>query len=110
MSHIDMLRYALFKVKRITSATGGRLLTGSTWNIDYDGAMRIRLRPVGNSQRLADTAEAGMTVARNALVVRRIAPARQSGWAEAAKTIAAAGDDALVLGDFNNESDAEIVW
>jgi len=86
------------------------------------GNMHIRLRPIGNSQGivipkpiltqlgLADAAEAEMTVERNALVVRRIAPARRAGWAEAAKQIAAAGDDALVLGDFKNESDAEIVW
>jgi len=84
--------------------------------------MQIKLRPIGNSQGivipkpvlaqlgLSDAAEAEMTVERNALVVRPIAPARRSGWAEAAKKIAAAGDDALVLGDFANDGDAEIVW
>jgi antitoxin MazE len=84
--------------------------------------MQIKLRPIGNSQGivipkpilsqlgLADSAEAEMTVERNALVVRRIATARRSGWAEAARNIAAAGDDTLVLGDFANDGDAEIVW
>jgi antitoxin MazE len=84
--------------------------------------MHVRLRPIGNSQGivipkpiltqlgLAGAAEAEMTVERNALVVRPIAPTRRSGWAEAAKKIAAAGDDSLVLGDFANDGDADLVW
>jgi antitoxin MazE len=84
--------------------------------------MHIKLRPIGNSQGivipkpilsqlgLADAAEAEMTVERNALIVRRIAPVPRSGWAEAARKIAAAGDDALVLGEFANDADEEIVW
>ena len=84
--------------------------------------MQIKLRPIGNSRGivipkpilsqlgLTGAAEAEMTIERNALVVRRIAAARRSGWAQAAKKIAAAGDDALVLGDFPNDADAEIVW
>ena len=34
----------------------------------------------------------------------------RAGWAEAAQDIAAAGDDALVWGEFGNAEDAEFEW
>jgi len=124
MSHTDMLHYALFVVKGNHEEITSHKKAGSSpdQHCYYNRAMQIKLRPIGNSQGivipkpvlaqlgLSDAAEAEMTVERNALVVRPIAPARRSGWAEAAKKIAAAGDDALVLGDFANDGDAEIVW
>jgi antitoxin MazE len=124
MSHTDMLHYAL----RVVKENVGYIFWSRTvkflsdQHCYYNRGMQIKLRPIGNSQGivipkpilaqlgLADAVEAEMTVERNALVVRRIPPARRSGWAEAAKKIAAAGDDSLALGDFTNENDAEIVW
>jgi antitoxin MazE len=32
------------------------------------------------------------------------------GWAEAARSIAEAGDDELVMGEFGNAEDSELVW
>ena len=34
----------------------------------------------------------------------------RSGWAEASKKLAAANDDALVLGEFSNADDADLTW
>lgn len=34
----------------------------------------------------------------------------RAGWAEAARDLAAAGDDALVWPEFANEDDAELKW
>jgi antitoxin MazE len=54
--------------------------------------------------------EAEMTVEGGALVLRRPASPARKGWAEAAKKIADAGDDALVLGEFGNATDKDLVW
>ena len=41
----------------------------------------------------------------------RKAPRRaREGWAEAARSIAEAGDDELVMGEFGNAEDSELVW
>jgi len=42
-----------------------------------------------------------------------LAPARRSsrtGWAEASRAIAKAGDDSLVWPEFSNAGDADLVW
>jgi hypothetical protein len=44
------------------------------------------------------------------LVLRRPASSARQGWAEAARKIAEAGDDALVMGEFSNAADAELAW
>jgi antitoxin MazE len=82
--------------------------------------MITSIRRLGNSQgilipkpllqQIGLVDEAEMTVEGNALVIRRPNPAPRAGWAEAARQIAAHGDDTLVLGDFANEGDAELVW
>ena len=51
-----------------------------------------------------------MTIEDDALVLRRPANPVRTGWAEAARKIAEAGDDALVMGEFGNPGDAELVW
>ncbi len=73
--------------------------------------MHVSIRQIGNSQgvvipkpilaQLGLNGEAGaeMTIEGGALVLRRPASAARTGWAAAAKQIAAAGDDALVMGD-----------
>lgn len=83
--------------------------------------MRVTIRQIGNSQGVVipkpllaqvglDNGEAEMTIEDGALVLRRPAQPARAGWAEAAKKIAERGDDALVMGEFGNESDAELVW
>jgi antitoxin MazE len=85
-------------------------------------AMHVSIRQIGNSQgvvipkpvliQLGLSAEAGaeMTIEGGALVLRRPASPVRTGWAEAARKIAEAGDDALVMGEFGNAADAELAW
>jgi antitoxin MazE len=84
--------------------------------------MHVSIRQIGNSQgvvipkpvltQLGLSAEAGaeMTIEGGALVLRRPASPVRTGWAEAARKIADAGDDALVMGEFGNAADAELAW
>jgi len=51
-----------------------------------------------------------MVVKGNTLVLRRPEPAPRSGWANAAKALAASGDDGLEWPEFANEGDAELKW
>src|SRR5258708_17724194 len=93
----------------------GRLLTDyDYWNniVITMKAMRVSIRRIGNSQgvvipkpvlaQLGLNGEAEMTVEGDALVLRRPASAARTGWAEAAKEIADARVDHLVMGDFGN--------
>ncbi len=56
--------------------------------------------------------EAGveMTIEGSALVLRKPANPPRKGWADAARKIAAAGDDALLMGEFGNAADTELTW
>ena len=65
---------------------------------------KLLLQQVG----LVDQAE--MRVEGEALVLRRPKAAPRTGWADASRKLAAAGDDALVLPEFVNEGDAELTW
>lgn len=51
-----------------------------------------------------------MTIEGGALVLRPAARPVRTGWAEAARKIAEAGDDALVMGEFGNAADADLTW
>lgn len=51
-----------------------------------------------------------MTIEAGALVLRKPANPVRAGWAESAKKIAEAGDDALVMGEFSNARDADLIW
>jgi len=51
-----------------------------------------------------------MTIEDGALVLRRPARPARAGWAKAAKSIAGPGDDELVMGEFGNAEDSELVW
>ena len=85
-------------------------------------SMHVNIRQIGNSQGvvipkavlaqlgLDSTAGAEMTIENDALVLRRPAHPPRTGWAEAAFRIAEAGDDELVMGEFGNAEDAELVW
>lgn len=82
-------------------------------------SLQVAIRKIGNSQGIVipkpilvqlglDKAnEAHMTVEGSALVIRKQRKTVRKGWAEAAKRIAEAGDDALVLGEFDNSPDSE---
>jgi antitoxin MazE len=84
--------------------------------------MHVNVRRIGNSQgvvipkpvlaQLGLDAEAGaeLTFEGGALVLRRPTRRLRAGWAEASRMIAEAGDDALVLGEFGNVADEELVW
>lgn len=84
--------------------------------------MHVSIRKIGNSQgvvipkplllqvRLDSETGAEMTVEEGALVLRRPTGPARAGWAEAARRVAEAGYDELVMGEFGNAEDAELVW
>jgi len=84
--------------------------------------MHVSIRQIGNSKgvvipkamlaQLGLSRETGaeMTVEAGALVLRVPASPARTGWADAAKRIAEAGDDELVMGEFGNAADAEFTW
>lgn len=84
--------------------------------------MQTAVRKLGNSAGViipkSVLAELGLT-AGDAVDLRMedgriiLAPVRRptrAGWAEASRTIAQAGDDALVWPEFGNAGDADLVW
>jgi antitoxin MazE len=85
-------------------------------------AMHVTIRPIGNSKGvvlpkpilaqagLEDATDAEMTVENGVIILRKPAKLARDGWAEAAKKLAAEGGDELVMGEFGNEGDAELVW
>jgi antitoxin MazE len=85
-------------------------------------AIHVSIRTIGNSQgivipkpvlaQLGLSAEMGaeMTIEGGALLLRPPARNVRKGWAEAAKKIAEAGDDALAMGEFGNAADSELSW
>ncbi|MFN0167344.1 MAG: AbrB/MazE/SpoVT family DNA-binding domain-containing protein [Bryobacteraceae bacterium] len=84
--------------------------------------MHVSIRRIGNSQGvvipkpvlaqlgLDSKAGAEMSIEDGALVLRRPASPARAGWAEAARSVAEAGDDQLVMGEFGNADDPELVW
>ena len=82
--------------------------------------LHIAIRPIGNSlgvvipkpllTQVGLVGEAEMTVERGAIVLRKPSKPVRSGWAIAAKAVAAHGADELLMGEFGNEVDMELVW
>jgi antitoxin MazE len=82
--------------------------------------MPITIRPIGNSQgivipkpllaQLGIEGTADMTIEQDALVLRKPRRSVRAGWAAAAKQLAESEDDALLLGEFANEDDSELIW
>jgi antitoxin MazE len=65
------------------------------------------MKQVGLNER----AETGTTPEdRDATGLRKPANPVRAGWAEAARKIAEAGDDELVMSEFGNADDAELAW
>ena len=85
-------------------------------------AVHVSIRQIGNSQGvvipkpvlaqlgLNNRGGAEMTVEDGALILRRPANPARTGWADAARKIAEAGDDVLVMGEFGNALDSDLVW
>jgi antitoxin MazE len=65
-------------------------------------------KPVLAQVGLSKLAE--LTVERGAIVLRKPRGAARSGWAEAARSIAAHGEDELLMGEFANAADLELDW
>ena len=84
--------------------------------------MRTTLRKVGNStavlipaQMLKDLQlkandELDMSVVDDTIVLTAFGSHPRKGWAEASKSLAESGDDALVWPELPNEMDGELVW
>lgn len=82
--------------------------------------MKITIRRIGNSKgMIIPTAilnqiglehEADVSVKDGALVIRPPKKEIRAGWSEASKALSASGDDALVMSEFANASDAELRW
>ena len=84
--------------------------------------MQITIRQIGNSKGvvlpkpllaqagLDDQSTADMTVENGAIVLRKPAQSLRAGWAKAAKALATAGGDELLMGEFGSLEDTELVW
>lgn len=84
--------------------------------------MDIVIRRIGNSKGvvlpkallaqvgLDDETVALVAVENGAIVLRKPVKPVRAGWAQAAEAIVAAGDDALLMGEFSNAADSELAW
>ncbi|QYD71338.1 AbrB/MazE/SpoVT family DNA-binding domain-containing protein [Paraburkholderia edwinii] len=82
--------------------------------------MKTTIRKMGNSHgvlipkpilaQLGLEDEVDMQVEGNALVLRRPQKRARQGWADASRSVASAGGDRLVMGDFPNADDEGFVW
>ena len=84
--------------------------------------MHIAIRDIGNSKGilipkamlaqagLEDVSFADVAVENGAIVLRKPENSVREGWAQAAAAIAAAGHDALLLGEFSNADDQAQSW
>ena len=83
--------------------------------------MRTEIRRIGNSKGVIlpkpfisqaglTEDEVEMTVEGDAIVLRRPRKEARSGWAEAARSLSAAGDDGLVWPEFGAQGDRSLKW
>lgn len=82
--------------------------------------MRTVIRRMGNSQgvlipkpllaQVGLEEEAEMSVEDGAIVIRKLAAIPRQGWNEAARILAARGEDALAWPEFGNVDDSELKW
>ena len=69
------------------------------------------IRKLSPAQRKKVEARAAEPVAEETTIgIAQAGQPPRTGWAEAAKKIAKAGDDALVMGEFGNAADPELTW
>jgi len=84
--------------------------------------MQINIRKIGNSKGIVipkpmlaqvgldDQAMADVTIENGAILLRTPAKSLRTGWSQAAKALNAAAQDSLVLGEFSNTDDTDLVW
>jgi antitoxin MazE len=84
--------------------------------------MEITIRNIGNSKGvvlpkpllaqagLDGEATAEVLVENGVIILRKPAKPVRTGWAQAAEKLAAQVEDALLMGEFSNEGDAELNW
>lgn len=83
--------------------------------------MKTTIRKMGNSQGVLipkpfltqigmEMGDVDIDIENETIVIRKLAKQPREGWAEFSKAIAVAGDDKLVMPDFANEEDKELVW
>lgn len=84
--------------------------------------MQIAIRNIGNSKGvvlpklllaqvgLDEGTVADVAIENGAIVLRKPVSSVRAGWADAAKAVAAAGDDALLMGEFANADDELLSW
>lgn len=84
--------------------------------------MQIAIRNIGNSRGvvlpkpllaqagLDEGAVANVAIENGAIVLRKPVNPVRAGWADAAKAVAAAGADDLLMGEFGNADDVDLQW
>lgn len=82
--------------------------------------MEVAIRKMGNSQgvlipkpilnQVGLEGTADLQVRDGVIEIRPVRRDPREGWAEDARRLAEAGDDALVWPEFANEADGELVW
>ncbi len=84
--------------------------------------MHITIRTIGNSKGvvlpkpflaqagLDDQSTADLSFENGAIVLRKPATSVRVGWAEAAQALAAQGNETLLMDEFGNAGDSELVW
>lgn len=83
--------------------------------------MKTAIRKMGNSQGVLipkpfltqigmDVGDVEINIENDAIVIRKLATKPRDGWAESSKKISATGDDKLLIPEFSNEDDKELVW
>jgi len=81
-----------------------------SWNNIGNSQGIVIPKPILIQLGLSGETRAEITIEGEALVLRRPASPARTGWAEAARKIAEAGDDELVMGEFANAADTELAW
>ncbi len=84
--------------------------------------MEVAIRTIGNSKGvvlpkpllaqvgLDGQTTVNMTIENGTIVLSKPVRSARSGWSEAAAALAAQGGDALLMGEFENEDDSELMW
>lgn len=84
--------------------------------------MEIAIRTIGNSKGvvipkpllaqvgLDDQTSVSIAVEGGSIVLRKPVKAVRVDWSQAARAVAAKGEDALLMGEFGNADDAELTW
>jgi antitoxin MazE len=82
--------------------------------------LHVAVRAIGNSrgvvipkvilEQLGIEGEVDMTLEGEKIILSKPKNSIRKNWSKDAKLIALAGEDNLIMGDFNNESDGDWVW